>query len=1459
MSLEPAPAFPSSITPVGPKGDSYFPIVTRGKPADSIGVDGQVAVDWHDGIVYQKALGQWNDGEGMFAGVELHTLHVQRISSVAALRSHQPSSARAMFVLAYHADAPHGGGGGLYYGDSGKPAGTYVDNGGTVIVPHDGNGSAAWLFDRDAPVTPKNFGARGRDNSADAAADTAAILAWITATATEGRTGYGAAGDYWMTRLDVSLDRDPKLDLHPQCRFKGVKSWQDFYGNGATSSFTITEMHPSLYLEGRGINVELIDVATNLSIKFLEPGEHYVRTGATLNLLAGTNPHMALATGHMIKVTSRSAMMTLRRTGEAEHIEIRGGNVDCSERGLALARDSGSGIVLVGWKRVTNHLTGFRGALHWEDARARRISDTGLVVNSCFNVDISGAYYEGWGDKGIYLTGGGDAGELDNGGNVNITGSFFIGCEGGLKAIRQMERVNIANCHFFDIGSNGILNGPLPGGLESGTHYNLSNITAERIGRRFGDFRAMKRGVSMKGVRIIDIGYMRDGSTPFRNHDGSVDPAPMGVFISGSAETILSDCWIGQDKWPSTNNQEAVRVNSTTYGDGTLALATHVRTNNLTIARLPKGVGESGVAERIQNCLHTGLKMVDVGVPMTVISASTAYEYWDNDNRKWQGRGPGTAFRSDLSPAQALEADTGAITVDGAGLAIGVATGREDGGVDFVVVVSKSSPEDVLAGEDDASALTPLSAPEVLRRLGDSYDIVAHGGCSRDGAVGNAAKLAAMIASGARITAPGGRFRVDGNIVVPATKDIWLDLHASTEFYVEAPPVGGSPGSYQGDMISILPPAGGVGLPEGRLLNIHIERGAWNMVGLKNSTSMPYNAPELYPPAPERLGTAATGSALRIWGVYELGGVVYPAFDRVEIGEGFFYSGGHWQDAWADDHIFIGGCRRVVLDNHHVGARDCGAYVSGDLTGAIGENADIKGRYQNCFVGVALKRSFSNARVAPDVRNCVMGLSINKLAGPGVEGVDVGGSYDRCNYALRVDEDCKGVVMTAATVTNLGATLADDSPVLLVPPAPILCGVFFNSGEDCVVAFNRFDGVNPAWAAVPGAFGYATYFAQRIEGKPSHDNLMIHNRVANMRGPAFEVDGRTYDNFYANNRLTNCTLAGAAIAETSGSSEERWNATHKMRQLVRRGLLLPDGTVARAALARAADPTTGFDVELGAAVLRAGGPVRLRARADRVEATVPLIQPVEHSVAAAGSTYGTARLLTAAFTEVSTCAPGAGVRLLAAGAVLGWGQTVFNNTANVLIVYAFSGEGFEGRPADLVFKVFPGETVEFFAFKPGVWRPMLGPVRAVNLIAAPVAHTGSTAETTLATLLIPAYAMGLNGGARITYAVSGTASANTKTWRARFSGAGGTALRTLALGASPNMRDQAEVRNAGSLTTQRATPGGLTAGGFAAGGGTFLSLTVDTAADATIVLTGQLADAGETMTLEYAHAEIFRA
>lgn len=137
---------------------------------------------------------------------------------------------------------------------------------------------------------------------------------------------------------------------------------------------------------------------------------------------------------------------------------------------------------------------------------------------------------------------------------------------------------------------------------------------------------------------------------------------------------------------------------------------------------------------------------------------------------------------------------------------------------------------------------------------------------------------------------------------------------------------------------------------------------------------------------------------------------------------------------------------------------------------------------------------------------------------------------------------------------------------------------------------------------------------------------------------------------------------------------------------------------------------------------------------------------------------------------------------------------------------------------------------------------------AASAVAASL--TGSTSETALATITIPAGAMGLNGGVEVRSVWSMTNNANTKTPRVRFGGAAGTQYAALAATTSSTVSDVRRIRNRNAANSQvGAFPAGGSVG-LGANGNAVVTSSVDTSAAVDIVLSGQLGSAADTITLE---------
>ena len=128
-----------------------------------------------------------------------------------------------------------------------------------------------------------------------------------------------------------------------------------------------------------------------------------------------------------------------------------------------------------------------------------------------------------------------------------------------------------------------------------------------------------------------------------------------------------------------------------------------------------------------------------------------------------------------------------------------------------------------------------------------------------------------------------------------------------------------------------------------------------------------------------------------------------------------------------------------------------------------------------------------------------------------------------------------------------------------------------------------------------------------------------------------------------------------------------------------------------------------------------------------------------------------------------------------------------------------------------------------------------------------VSNTGSTSEFTFATITIPANAIGPNGQVEIIALWSYTNSANAKTVRNRF---GGTQINSITATTTANIQSYIRLGNRNAANSQFVSGQGSAGGGFGSSATALGTAAIDTTAAVDITLTGQLASAAETITLE---------
>ena len=148
-----------------------------------------------------------------------------------------------------------------------------------------------------------------------------------------------------------------------------------------------------------------------------------------------------------------------------------------------------------------------------------------------------------------------------------------------------------------------------------------------------------------------------------------------------------------------------------------------------------------------------------------------------------------------------------------------------------------------------------------------------------------------------------------------------------------------------------------------------------------------------------------------------------------------------------------------------------------------------------------------------------------------------------------------------------------------------------------------------------------------------------------------------------------------------------------------------------------------------------------------------------------------------------------------------------------------------------------------------VWK-RLHQIRFSDLSAS-VALTGTTSETTLLTVNIPAGLIGISGKVKMYPLYSMTNNANSKTLRVKL---GGSTAFSTAVASSSQSSALVIIRNIGSESVQKSST--IVVSGFGNNSAALATLAIDTSVATTITVTGQLANSADTMTLEDFFMEI---
>lgn len=142
-------------------------------------------------------------------------------------------------------------------------------------------------------------------------------------------------------------------------------------------------------------------------------------------------------------------------------------------------------------------------------------------------------------------------------------------------------------------------------------------------------------------------------------------------------------------------------------------------------------------------------------------------------------------------------------------------------------------------------------------------------------------------------------------------------------------------------------------------------------------------------------------------------------------------------------------------------------------------------------------------------------------------------------------------------------------------------------------------------------------------------------------------------------------------------------------------------------------------------------------------------------------------------------------------------------------------------------------------------------VKLVEQSAVPVAVTNTTAETTLANLVVPGNSIGAHGAMRIHVLLTHTNNANNKTIKVKF---GGAILNTIVDASTATLNLEMYTANRGTTNSQVSQPAG--ANSFGVSATAVVTAAVDTTKDQPLLITCQLATSTDSCQLERFSVEI---
>lgn len=290
-----------------------------------------------------------------------------------------------------------------------------------------------------------------------------------------------------------------------------------------------------------------------------------------------------------------------------------GGSIDFMWGIFVNAASSNSGIEGVRLAKVFVDHVILTGASTF--TRAAITCDTGIGMTDCKQVCIIENDISGAGDLGIYLTGGGGTDTSDDGGQYEVIGNNFTQCWVAGSAKRSCPRVIFEGNTAYQCGS-GFTAFEAGTNLLPGQQLTIANNILKYIQTAAIDLHVSLYS-QVFGNKILDFGYLPDGTTPSTN--------PNAIVLRGSSDCDVGKNLIALVDWTNGGNgsvnHTAVRTVNYTF-DGTTYVADRTMLNDIVIINVQNGVVEDASNGTPGPTLQWGTQRINVTRDVIVNSGS---------------------------------------------------------------------------------------------------------------------------------------------------------------------------------------------------------------------------------------------------------------------------------------------------------------------------------------------------------------------------------------------------------------------------------------------------------------------------------------------------------------------------------------------------------------------------------------------------------------------------------------------------------------------------------------------------------------------------------------------------------------------------------------------------------------------------------------------------------------------